>query len=38
MGEKARDADDFVIYSKTKGILYYDADGSGSGKAVESRN
>ncbi|NBJ13383.1 calcium-binding protein [Microvirga arsenatis] len=34
--EKAKDKDDYIIYSKKKGVLSYDADGSGSKyKAVE---
>jgi Ca2+-binding RTX toxin-like protein len=33
--DKAKDANDYVIFAKKKGILYYDQDGSGSGKAVE---
>lgn len=33
--DKAQDADDRIIYDKAKGILYYDADGSGTGAAVE---
>jgi Ca2+-binding RTX toxin-like protein len=33
-GTKAKDANDHVIYDKTKGYVYYDADGSGKGKAV----
>jgi phage-related protein len=35
IGEKATDKNDYVIYNKKTGILSYDADGSGSGKAVE---
>jgi Ca2+-binding RTX toxin-like protein len=36
MGEKARDKDDYVIHDRKKGVLLYDADGSGSKyKAVE---
>ena len=31
---KAHDKDDRVIYDKDSGVLYYDADGTGSGKAV----
>jgi len=31
---KAKDKNDYIVYDKTKGYLYYDADGSGSGKAV----
>jgi Ca2+-binding RTX toxin-like protein len=34
-GSKARDRDDYIIYDKKKGILYYDADGSGKAAAVE---
>jgi hypothetical protein len=34
-GSKAQEADDYLIYNKSKGILYYDADGSGQGNAVE---
>jgi Ca2+-binding RTX toxin-like protein len=29
-GTKAKDKNDYVIYDKKKGVLYYDADGSGS--------
>jgi Ca2+-binding RTX toxin-like protein len=35
IGTKAKDRDDFIIYNNKKGILYYDADGSGKGAAVE---
>ena len=35
IGEQARDKNDYLIYNKKTGILSYDADGSGSGKAVE---
>jgi len=35
VGVKAKDKNDYLVYDKTKGILYYDADGSGKGKAVE---
>ena len=30
VGAKAKDKNDYVIYDKAKGILYYDADGSGA--------
>ncbi len=33
-GTKAKDKNDYIVYDKAKGALYYDADGSGSGKAV----
>ncbi|GEO17885.1 calcium-binding protein [Microvirga aerophila] len=35
VGNKAKDKDDYIIYKKSTGILYYDNDGSGSAKAVE---
>jgi Ca2+-binding RTX toxin-like protein len=35
VGDEAKDANDYVIDNKTTGVLYYDADGSRSGKAVE---
>jgi Ca2+-binding RTX toxin-like protein len=35
VGDSAKDRNDYVVYDKQKGILYYDADGSGGGKAVE---
>ncbi|MBF9196610.1 calcium-binding protein [Microvirga terrestris] len=35
IGSKAKDKNDYIVYDKTKGVLYYDADGSGKGKAVE---
>nr|WP_246407814.1 calcium-binding protein [Microvirga lupini] len=35
IGTKAKDKNDYVIYDKAKGVLLYDADGSGKGKAVE---
>ena len=31
----AKDKNDYVLYDKAKGVLSYDADGSGSAKAVE---
>jgi Ca2+-binding RTX toxin-like protein len=34
-GTKAKDKNDYLVYNKSKGILSYDADGSGKGKAVE---
>jgi VCBS repeat-containing protein len=34
VGTKAVDANDHIIYDKKKGYVYYDADGSGKGKAV----
>jgi hypothetical protein len=30
VGAKAKDKNDYIVYDKTKGALYYDADGSGS--------
>jgi hypothetical protein len=35
IGDKARDANDHLIYSKTKGILYYDADGAGAAAQIQ---
>ncbi|NIX75154.1 calcium-binding protein [Microvirga terricola] len=34
VGDKAKDANDYIVYNKTKGILYYDVDGSGAKAAV----
>lgn len=34
VGTKAKDENDYVVYDKKKGVLYYDADGSGSGEAI----
>jgi len=31
----AKDRDDYLVYDRVKGVLSYDADGSGWGKAVE---
>ena len=31
----ARDANDYIVYDKARGILSYDADGSGSGTAIK---
>jgi hypothetical protein len=35
IGDKAKDRNDYIIYNDKKGVLLYDADGSGQGKAVE---
>lgn len=35
IGPKAQDKNDYLIYNDKKGILSYDADGSGKGKAIE---
>ena len=35
IGNKAGDRDDYLVYNNSKGILYYDADGSGQGRAIE---
>jgi serralysin len=35
VGDKAKDANDYVIYNKKTGALSYDADGSGAGAAVQ---
>ena len=35
IGTKAKDKNDHLIYDKKKGMLLYDADGSGRGKAIE---
>jgi Ca2+-binding RTX toxin-like protein len=32
---KAGDSDDYIVYNTTTGALFYDADGSGSGAAVQ---
>jgi serralysin len=34
-GTQAQDADDRIIYDPTTGALYFDADGNGSGAAVQ---
>jgi Ca2+-binding RTX toxin-like protein len=35
VGDKAKDANDFIIYNKKTGILAYDPDGDGSKQAIE---
>ena len=35
VGDKAKDANDYIVYDKKKGVVFYDADGSDAGKAVE---
>jgi Ca2+-binding RTX toxin-like protein len=35
VGAKADDSNDYVIYNKKTGVLYYDSDGSGKTKAIE---
>ncbi|WP_210496469.1 Calx-beta domain-containing protein [Microvirga antarctica] len=35
IGDKAKDADDYLVYNKQKGVLSYDLDGSGGKAAVE---
>jgi Ca2+-binding RTX toxin-like protein len=35
VGDKAQDKNDYVLYNSKTGVLSYDADGSGTGKAVE---
>ncbi|SCY18892.1 calcium-binding protein [Microvirga guangxiensis] len=35
IGTKAKDKNDYLIYNDKSGILSYDADGSGSGKAIQ---
>jgi Ca2+-binding RTX toxin-like protein len=34
IGAKAKDADDYLVYNRKTGILSYDQDGSGTGKAI----
>jgi serralysin len=35
IGDKAKDASDYIIYDSKKGVLYYDADGNRGGAAIE---
>ncbi|MCB8820397.1 glycoside hydrolase family 113 [Microvirga rosea] len=35
IGDHAKDKNDYLIYDNKKGVLFYDADGSGKGKAME---
>jgi Ca2+-binding RTX toxin-like protein len=35
VGTKAADKNDYIVYNKAKGVLYYDSDGSGSKAMVE---
>jgi serralysin len=35
IGTKAKDKNDYIVYDKAKGALYYDADGSGAAAAVK---
>jgi len=35
IADKAQDKDDYLIYNKKTGVLSFDADGSGAGKAVD---
>ena len=35
IGTKAKDKNDYIVYNNKTGVLSYDADGSGKGKAVE---
>ncbi|WP_112661921.1 cadherin domain-containing protein [Microvirga flavescens] len=35
IGKKAKDKNDYIVYDKQSGILYYDQDGSGKKEAVE---
>jgi VCBS repeat-containing protein len=35
IGNKAKDKNDYIVYNDKTGVLSYDADGSGKGKAIE---
>ncbi|MGO4574138.1 hypothetical protein [Microvirga sp. 2TAF3] len=35
IGDKAKDKNDYLFYDNKKGVLYYDADGSGAKAAIE---
>jgi Ca2+-binding RTX toxin-like protein len=35
IGDKAKDKNDYIVYNDKTGVLSYDADGSGRGKAIE---
>jgi Ca2+-binding RTX toxin-like protein len=35
VGTKALDSNDYIVYNKETGAIYYDADGSGAGAAVQ---
>ncbi|NIX78022.1 M10 family metallopeptidase C-terminal domain-containing protein, partial [Microvirga terricola] len=35
IGDKAKDGNDYLIYNKKTGELFYDADGNGAGQAVK---
>jgi VCBS repeat-containing protein len=35
IGDKAKDKNDYIVYNSKTGVLSYDADGSGKGKAAE---
>lgn len=35
IGDKATDKNDYIVYNKKTGVLSYDADGSGKGRAVD---
>jgi Ca2+-binding RTX toxin-like protein len=35
IGEVAKDRDDYIIYNDKTGALFYDADGKGTGAAVQ---